>query len=228
MSYKYRYPRPALAVDCVVFGFDEGDLKLLLIERALEPFAGSWALPGGFVEMDETLHSAALRELQEETGLYDVFLEQLHTFGDPDRDPRERVVSVAYFALVRLKDHLARPESDANRASWFPVARLPALAFDHAAIIEMALRRLKERIRSEPIGLNLLPPAFTLSEIQHLYEVVLQRRLDKKKFRKKMLTMGLLTENRQMRKQVRRTGRLYRFHKPKYKKLLTKGFNLEF
>ena len=228
MSYQYQYPRPALTVDSVVFGFDEGDLKLLLIERALEPFAGCWALPGGFVQMDETLDSAALRELREETGLHNLILEQLHTFGDPDRDPRERVVSVAYFAMVILKHHRARPSSDANRTRWFSVGQLPALAFDHAAIIEMALRRLKAKIRCEPIGFEILPPAFTLSELQHLYEAVLETRLNKRNFRKRILSAGLLTETGDFEKHAPdRAHRLYCFDESVYKKLKTKGFHFE-
>jgi 8-oxo-dGTP diphosphatase len=228
MSHQYQYPRPALTVDCVVFGFDEGDLQLLLIERAHEPFAGRWALPGGFVQMDEPLDSAAFRELREETGLHDIYLEQLYTFGDPDRDPRERVVSVAYYALVSLNDHPTRAASDASRTCWFGVAHLPALAFDHDAIIEMALHRLKGKIRYEPIGFELLPHCFTLSELQRLYEAILEVRLDKRNFRKKILSMGLLKDTGTTEKDVpRRAARLYRFDEPTYRSLQTKGFNFE-
>src|SRR5579864_1735981 len=134
MPYTYQYPRAALTVDCVVFGFDGGDLKVLLIQRALEPFKGRWALPGGFVRVNETLDSAARRELEEETGLKNVFLEQLYSFGEVDRDPRERVVSVAYYALVKLSDHRARAATDAASASWFAISKVPKLAFDHAEI----------------------------------------------------------------------------------------------
>src|SRR5580658_8572686 len=133
MPHTYQYPRAALTVDCVVFGFDESELKVLLIQRALEPFQGRWALPGGFVRVDETIDGAARRELAEETGLKNVFLEQLFTFGEPGRDPRERVVSVAHYALVKLSDHRAKAATDAANAAWFPISKVPTLAFDHAA-----------------------------------------------------------------------------------------------
>src|SRR6516162_5771379 len=132
MAATYEYPRPALTVDAVVFGLDEEDLKVLLIQRGIEPFQGKWALPGGFVRLDETLEDAARRELEEETGVRQVFLEQLYTFGAVDRDPRERVVSVAYYALVKLSDHRIRGATDAANAKWYPVSKVPKLAFDHA------------------------------------------------------------------------------------------------
>src|SRR5207237_1127461 len=136
MPHTYQYPRAALTVDCVVFGYDEGELKVLLIERGLEPFKGRWALPGGFVRVDETLDDAARRELQEETGLERVYLEQLYSFGDLERDPRERVVSVAYYALVKLGDHRVRAATDARDAAWFAVWDTPSLAFDHDQILK--------------------------------------------------------------------------------------------
>src|SRR5882672_10222447 len=171
--YCYQYPRAALTVDCVVFGFDGGELKVLLIQRGIEPFKGRWALPGGFVRVDETLDDAARRELEEETGLKSIFLEQLYTFGTLNRDPRERVVSVAYYALVKLSDHRARAATDAADAEWFPISKVPKLAFDHANILATALARLKAKVRYEPIGFELLPSRFTLSQLQHLYEAVL-------------------------------------------------------
>ena len=146
MPYTYEYPRGALTVDCVVFGLDEGDLKVLLIQRGLPPFEGKWALPGGFVRVYETLDEAARRELEEETGLRKVFLEQLYTFGSVDRDPRERVVSVAYYALVNLSDHKVDPATDARDAAWFGVHDVPSLAFDHAGILQMALERLRGKL----------------------------------------------------------------------------------
>src|SRR6059036_2884978 len=193
MAFTYQYPRAALTVDCVVFAFDEGELKVLLIERALEPFRGKWALPGGFVRVDETLDEAARRELEEKGGLRNVFLEQLYTFGAVDRDPRERVVSVAYYALVKMAAHDTKAATDAADARWFPVSKVPKLAFDHAGIFATALARLKGKVRYQPIGFELLPPRFTLSELQHLYEAVLDTALDKRNFRKKVLSYGLLT-----------------------------------
>src|SRR5205814_1782142 len=152
MPHTYQYPRAALTVDCVVFGYDEGELKVLLIQRGLEPFKGRWALPGGFVRVNETLDDAARRELLEEAGLSKVFLEQLYTFGAPDRDPRERVVSVAYYALVKLSEHEAKAATDAANARWFAVSKVSRLAFDHGDILSMALARLKGKVRYQPIG----------------------------------------------------------------------------
>src|SRR5437879_4429768 len=228
MQYTYQYPRPALTVDCVVFGFDDGELKVLLIERGLEPFKGRWALPGGFVRVQETLDDAARRELAEETGLKKVFLEQLFTFGDLDRDPRERVVSVAYYALVKLSDHRAKAATDAANAEWFRVSELPKLAFDHADIVATALARLKGKVRYQPIGFELLPALFTLSELQHLYEAVLGTDLDKRNFRKKVLSFGLLVPLKETQMAGRhRPAQLFRFDTDKYEKLKKRGFNFE-
>src|SRR3989440_12207047 len=165
MPYTYQYPRAALTVDCVVFGYDESELKVLLIERGLQPFKGHWALPGGFVRVEERLDDAARRELVEETGLKNVFLEQLYTFGAIDRDPRERVVSLAYYALVKLSDHRARAATDAANAAWFAISKTPKLAFDHKDILETALQRLKGTVRYQAIGFELLPHKFTLSQL---------------------------------------------------------------
>jgi ADP-ribose pyrophosphatase YjhB (NUDIX family) len=227
-KFMYQYPRPALTVDCVVFGFDEGDLKVLLIERALAPFKGKWALPGGFVGMDETLDEAARRELQDETGIKELYLEQLYTFGDVDRDPRERVISVAYYALVKLGDYRVKAATDAKDAAWFPVSDVPALAFDHDKILEVALARLKAKVRYQPIGFELLPPKFTLSQLQHLYEVVLARPLDKRNFRKKIHAMSLLIQLDATEREVaHRAARFYRFDEQKYQQLKNEGFNFE-
>jgi 8-oxo-dGTP diphosphatase len=228
MSYCYQYPRAALTVDCVVFGFDEGELKVLLIQRGLEPFKGRWALPGGFVRVDETMDEAARRELAEETGLKSIFLEQLYTFGAVNRDPRERVVSVAYYALVKLSEHRARAATDAANAEWFPVSKTPKLAFDHADILATALARLKAKVRYEPIGFELLPPKFTLTELQHLYEAVLGADLDKRNFRKKVLSFGLLVPLKETQMAGRhRPAQLFRFDAVKYEKLKKRGFNFE-
>jgi 8-oxo-dGTP diphosphatase len=228
MSHTYEYPRGALTVDCVVFGLDDNELKVMLIQRALAPFEGKWALPGGFVRTDETLDEAARRELEEETGLRNVFLEQLYTFGAIRRDPRERVVSVAYYALVNLRDHPVQASTDARDAGWFGVHDVPSLAFDHADMLHMALDRLRGKLRYQPIGFELLPKKFTLSELQRLYELVLERDLDKRNFRKRVLAMDLLIETDEVQQDVsHRAARLYRFDERKYRRLAKAGFNFE-
>jgi 8-oxo-dGTP diphosphatase len=228
MAHTYEHPRPALTVDCVVFGLDEGDLKVLLIQRALEPFRGRWALPGGFVRMNESIEQAALRELREETGLTDVYLEQLYTFGDLDRDPRGRTVSVGYYALVALTGRHIAAATDASNAAWFALRDLPSLAFDHDRILDIAVDRLKGKVRYQPIGFELLPQKFTLSQLQHLYETILERPLDKRNFRKKILGMDVLKETDEIETDVaHRAARLYRFDESKYRRLVKKGFNFE-
>lgn len=228
MSYSYEYPRAALTVDCVVFGLDEDDLKVLLIQRNLPPFEGRWALPGGFVRLGETLEESARRELQEETGIENVYLEQLYTVGDIERDPRERVVTVTYYALVKLTDHQVQAATDARNAAWFAVDDVPPLAFDHAKILEMAHERLRGKVRYQPIGFELLPAKFTLRQIQHLYEVVLDRPLDKRNFRKKILSMDILVELDEVETDVaHRAARLYKFDRRKYLRLTKQGFNFE-
>jgi 8-oxo-dGTP diphosphatase len=227
-KYCYEYPRPALTSDCIIFGFDNFDLTILLIERAHEPFKNKWALPGGFVDMNETTETGALRELYEETGLKNVFIEQLYTFSDVDRDPRGRVVSVAYYALIKLDEYSIHAGDDAGDANWFPVNDLPELAFDHHKIIEVALQRLKGKIRYQPIGFELLPPMFTLTQLQNLYETILQRELDKRNFRKKILKMNLLIPMDEKQKNVaHKAARFYKFDKQKYEELTQKGYNFE-
>lgn len=227
-KFTYRYPRPALTVDCVVFGLDEEDLKVLLIERDAPPFEGNWALPGGFVRIDETIDEAARRELEEETGLNIGFLEQLYTFGDVQRDPRARVVTVAYYALLRLDEHPVQAATDARDARWFPVTQLPELAFDHAKILHVAHERLRGKVVYQPLGFELLPRKFTLRQLQHLYETILGRSLDKRNFRKKILGMGLLVELDQWQRDVpHRAARLYRFDRRKYQRLRQEGFHFE-
>ena len=226
MPYTYRHPRPSVTVDCVIFGLDESqDLKVLLIQRAHEPFAGTWALPGGFVDMREPLEEAALRELYEETGMQDVFIEQLFTFGAPDRDPRGRVISVAYFALVNLPDHEVTADSDARNVAWFTLDLLPALAFDHADILRMAVARLRAKVRYQPIGFELLPERFTLSQLQGLYETILgvEEPLNKRNFRTRILKMGVLREVGRQEGVPHRPARLYTFDKERYDALVEKN-----
>jgi 8-oxo-dGTP diphosphatase len=228
MAFTYEYARPALTVDCVVFGLDEGALKLLLIRRGLKPYQGKWALPGGFVRVDETLDDAARRELREETGLENVFLEQLYTFGDLGRDPRERVVSVAYYALVKLSDHQVRAATDAAEARWFGLAEMSSLPFDHDAIVATALARLRGKLRYQPVGFELLPRKFTLSDLQQMYEAILSTSLDKRNFRKKVLDLGLLLPLEETRMTGRhRPAQLFRFDAKKYESLRKRGFNFE-
>ena len=227
-KFCYEYPRAALAVDCVVFGLAGNELKVLLIERGLEPFKGMWALPGGFVHLDETLDEAALRELREEAGVKDVYLEQLYTIGTVDRDPRERVVSVSYYALVKLSDHQVQAATDANDAQWFAKESLPQLAFDHQRIVDIAFERLQGKIRYQPIGFELLPEKFTLTQLQRLYETVLDRSLDKRNFRKKILEMDLLIALDEKEVNVaHRAARLHKFDRTKYQQLAERGFNFE-
>lgn len=185
--YSYEYPHPAVTTDIVIFTIKDEQLNVLLIRRASEPHKDGWALPGGFVEIDEGLEHSALRELKEETGITGVYLEQLYTFGQPQRDPRERVISVAYYALVPIGHIRLQPGSDAREASWFRISELPALAFDHKDIISMAQQRLAAKLDYSTIALQFMPKKFTLSELQKVYEILLGEQLDKRNFRKKVL-----------------------------------------
>ena len=230
MSFSYEFERPGLTVDCVIFGLDldEETLRVMLIERDLAPFQGMWAVPGGFVRPGETLASAAERELREETGITNVFLEQLYTFGDPRRDPRGWVVSVAYYALVSPDKHHVRAATDARQARWFPVDALPRLAFDHAEILKTALGRVRGKLTYAPIGFELLPRKFTVKQLQKLYEIVLGTTLDNRNFRKKIFGMGVLRELNEMQKGVpHRAARLYEFDERKYRQLVRRGLSFE-
>jgi 8-oxo-dGTP diphosphatase len=224
--FQYRYPHPAVTVDSVVFGLDNEELKILLIRRKLEPFKGAWALPGGFIQMDESLDDAAKRELLEETGVAKLYLEQLSTFGNPDRDPRERVITVAFFAIVNLFDHRIKADSDAEEAGWFPVEDPPELAFDHKTILSSALRRLQGKIRYQPLVFEFLPEKFTLSQVQKLYETVLCRPLDKRNFRKKIQGTGLVIPLDEYEMDVsHRAARFYRFDREAWEEKSEEGFH---
>ncbi|MCQ2959944.1 MAG: NUDIX hydrolase [Bacteroidales bacterium] len=188
--YSYKYPRPSVTTDCVVFGYDSDGLRILLIERGIEPFKGKWALPGGFMQMNETLEECARRELQEETGLKLEYLEQFFSFSDVNRDPRGRVVTVAFLALVKTQDVVGG--DDATRAVWFSLSNMPPLAFDHEEIYRMALAKLRERIYFEPVGFDLLPTEFTMTELQHLYEEILDTKFDRRNFYKKMTSSQIV------------------------------------
>ncbi len=222
MSYTYEFPRPALTVDCVIFGLDESSkLKVLLIQRGGEPYKNCWALPGGFVDMAENLEQSALRELEEETGVKNVFIEQLYTFGEPNRDPRGRTVSVGYFALVNLAEHPVQASSDAQQAQWFEIDDMPSLAFDHDHILQVAINRLRAKVRYQPIGFELLPEQFTLSQLQKLYETILgvKEPLNKRNFRTRILKMGVLKEVGKQEGVAHRPAVLYSFDKERYEQL---------
>lgn len=228
MPFTYEYARPAVTADCVVFGLDDDDLKVLLIQRDLEPFEGYWALPGGFAVVGESIEETARRELREETGLKGVFLEQLYTFSDPRRDPREHVVTVAHVALVNLFEHKVKASTDARSAAWFELDDIPELAFDHEQILRTAYERLQGKIRYQPIGFELLPGKFTLRQLQQMYEKILDRKLDKRNFRKKILKMEILIELDEIETDVaHRAARLYRFDKKNYDQMVAQGFNFE-
>lgn len=212
--YTYEYPRPSVTVDMVLFAFFEDQLQVLLIQRGGEPFKDQWALPGGFINMDESLEEAARRELEEETGVRDVYLEQLYTFGAPDRDPRGRVITVAYFVLLSADEAAqlnVQGGDDAHDARWWNMYALPPLAFDHNRILDYALQRLRWKLEWTALGFLLLPREFTLSELQSVYETVLHEPLDKRNFRRKILTTGVLEETGNMREGDHRPAKLYRF-----------------
>lgn len=192
LPYRYKYPHPAVTTDSVVFGFDGRTLHILLIERGIEPYKGMWALPGGFLKMNETAEQCAMRELSEETGVKDVYLEQFHTFSDVNRDPRERVLTVAYFALVRKSDYRLIAGDDAAKASWFEIDELPPLAFDHIDIINRARRHIREVLRNRPIAFRLLDEKFSIDELRRLYEAINGTEYDRRNFAKKMASTGLL------------------------------------
>ncbi len=222
------YFKSAFTVDNVIFGFDEGDLKVLLIKRGEEPFKGKWALPGYFVYPNEDLDAAAKRVLEELTGLRNVYLEQVKTFGAVNRHPFGRVITVAYFSLIKISHYTIQPSSIAQKAKWHSIAKVEELAFDHNEILAACFNRLKWLVRSRPVGFELLPPKFTLTELQHLYEAILETELDKRNFRKKILSMDLLIDLGQTQEGVaHRPARLYMFDKEKYEEFLAKGFSFE-
>lgn len=207
------YPCPALTVDTVIFTLREAQLQVLLIQREEAPYGGMWALPGGFVRLSESLEAAALRVLNEETGLKKAYLEQLSAFGDPARDPRGRVVTIAYFALISMDTPTSSESYSLTRqACWFPLEKLPPLAFDHALIVGYALQRLRDKLKYSVIGFELLPAEFTLSELQATYEMILGEKLDKRNFRRRILETELLEITPHMRMGEGRPAHLYRCH----------------
>lgn len=220
--------KSAFTVDNVIFGFDEGDLKVLLIKRGEEPYLGYWALPGYFVYQDEDLDAAAIRVLRELTGLNNVYLEQVATFGAVHRHSFGRVITVAYFSLIKISNYTIQPSSIALQAQWHSVAKVENLAFDHIAILYKCFARLKWLVRYRPVGFELLPPKFTLTELQHLYEAILETKLEKRNFRKKILSMDLLIDLDETQEGVaHRPARLYKFDRRRYQRFLEGGFSFE-
>jgi 8-oxo-dGTP diphosphatase len=230
-KWSYEFPMFSVTVDCVVFGLEMTagrGLEVLLMQRENEPFADSWALPGGFVGIAEAIEEAALRKLKQKTGLKDVYLEQLYTFGAPGRDPRGRVVSCAYYALARPHRPSVEPGSLSLRAQWFSVDQLPELAFDHGTIFAAGLKRLRGKLSYTPIGIELLTEEFTLPDLQSMYEAILGRTLDRRNFRRKILETELLVELSKQRQppQGGRPASVYRFDRKRYKSLQQSGFVL--
>ena len=227
LNYHYKYPHPSVTTDCVIFGFDGTKLRVLLVERGIEPYKGRWAFPGGFLKMDESAETGALRELKEETGLDGAYIKQFHTFSDPNRDPRERVLTIAYYALVRMRE--VKGGDDAARAEWFALDEVPALAFDHDLILRMALKELRKQIHFEPIGFELLPEKFTIKELQLLYEAILDVKFDRRNFYNKMMHLEILTQlDETVHNSPKREANLFKFNPKKYDELKQKGFRLEF
>lgn len=236
-QYTYEYPHPTVTADCVVFGYDGKELRVLLIKRGAEKeasttaYVGEWALPGGFldVEQDKTIAHTAQRELKEETGLKLGIkdFKEAATFSDIKRDPRERVITIAHYALVKLSE--VQADTDADKADWFSLSNIPHLAFDHDKILRVAFSRMKQDIHFEPVGFELLPEVFTLPQLQHLYESILEVKFDRRNFANKMKHFGMLSEvSIDTPRHGTRTPIKYRFNKENYERLKSNGFQLEF
>ena len=227
LKYCYRYPHPSVTTDCVIFGFDGAKLRVLLVQRGIEPYKGSWAFPGGFLKMNESAEEGALRELQEETGLEGAYIRQFHTFTEPQRDPRERVISIAYYALVRMQE--VKGGDDAADARWFALDEVPQLAFDHDRILRKAEQTLRQQIHFEPIGFELLPEEFTIKELQNLYEAILDLRFDRRSVYKKMRRLEMLEQvDEAVNPSEKKEAFLFRCNRAKYEELKQKGFRVEF
>jgi 8-oxo-dGTP diphosphatase len=239
MSEVESFFKSAFSVDNVIFGFDGGDLKILLIQRGAAPYKGKWALPGDLVYPNEDLDTAAERVLEQLTGLRDVYLEQVHAFGAVDRHPLGRVITIAYFSLIKISDYAVTPASFAQSAKWHSVSKVGELAFDHNEILDSCLKRLKRKVRVTPIGFELLPPKFTLTALQQLYESILipsagkngdhrGKGIDKRNFRKKILSTQLLQDLNEVQEGVaHRPAKLYQFNKIKYEQLVAEGYSFD-
>ena len=217
-----------VTVDIVIFTIQPEELKVLLVKRGIPPFKGQLALPGGFVHEDESLNEAARRELREETGVSDVYLEQLYSFGEPGRDPRERIITVAYYALISADRSQLAAGTDTTEAAWWPVSKLPALAFDHRKILDYALERLRNKLEYTTVGFQLLPAKFSLTELQGVYEAILGKKLDKRNFRRKIELLKILKPISEYRRGGQRPARLYRFAAARFEKLKDKGILFPF
>jgi len=229
MEFYANQSRMLVAVDSIIFGFNENDteLKLLLLKRNFEPAKGEWSLMGGFVNSEESLDDAAKRIVFQLTGLDNVYMEQLYAFGEPDRDPGGRIISVSYFSLIKINDH-DHELAKRHEAFWIPLSEMPDLIFDHNEMVSKALRKLRIRARTQPIGFELLPEKFTIPQLQRLYEAIYQMPFDKRNFRRKVLTMGLLDKLNEKEKETSKKGAFYyQFNETKYEELLQKGFNFE-
>ena len=220
--------RLAVALDCIIFGFDQDGLKLLVVERAIEPEKGKWALMGGLLRNDESLNEAAQRVLHELTGLHDIYLEQLLTFGEVSRDPVERIVSVAYYALINIQQH-DRELVQQFGARWFPANEVPDLIFDHNRMVEAARERLRLKASHQPIGFELLPDKFTMPELQRLYEAIYDTTLDKRNFQRRILAMDIIERLDEKQRGTSKKGAyLYRFNQEKYEATVEEGLRLVF
>lgn len=218
----------AITIDCVVFGFDKGQLKVLLIEHAEGISKGKWALPGGWIKEEESIDHAAQRLLRELTGLNNIYLEQLKAFGEPNRFPLGRVLTIGYYALIKIDDFDIKAGFTASDVQWYTINEVPELIYDHNIILNYSLKHLRNRVKQAPIGFNLLPEKFTLLELMQLYEEILGITLDKSNFRRKILRMKLLQDLDEKQKDVsHRAAKLYSFDYAIYKKLTEKGFNFE-
>jgi 8-oxo-dGTP diphosphatase len=216
-----------VTVDIVIFTIQSGELRVLLVKRAAPPFQGQFAIPGGFVHEGESLEQAAIRELREETGVAEIYLEQLYSFGDPKRDPRGRVITVAYFALIAA-DHPLEAGTDAAEADWWPFDRLPPLAFDHGKILHYALERLRNKLEYTTVGFQLLPEKFTMTELQEVYETILGKKLDKRNFRRKLALLKILKPLSEYRRGGQRPAQLHKFQAARFEKLKDKGILFPF
>ena len=226
-TFYEEHPKILVAIDCIIFGFSENQLKILLLKRDFKPAIGELSLIGGFARRDESLDDAAARILHELTGLKDIYLEQLYTYGEIEREPGERVISVAYYALLKIQD-LDHEHVERHGAHWCGISGCPGLIFDHNIMVKKAMKRLRRRAKSEPIGFELLPANFTIPHLQMLYEAIYQRKLDNRNFRKKLLGMDVLVKSDKKDKSSSKKGAfLYRFDKKKYNKLLKDGFHFD-